>query len=66
MTRGFKTTLAWGGFCDDRLDCIDVDTGFGKGNFADMPAIFRTRKEARERYQDVRRVEIRQTRKAME
>ncbi len=47
MTKTRKK-LFWGGFYEDVLDC-------GK-----LPAIFATKKEAKELYQDVRRIEIRE------
>lgn len=49
-----KKIRAWAGFCDDRLD-------YG-WNLFDEPSkimsIFKTKKEAKERFQDVRRVTI--------
>lgn len=52
----------WGGFVDDKLDKRIIDTGFG-GFGADgarrMPALFINRCDARQQYQDVRKVEIR-------
>ena len=57
-----KTMFAWAGFNSDRIDVFDVDDGwggFGQGR-TDMPCIYRTRKEARKRFQDVRKVEIRE------
>lgn len=60
-----KTIRAWGGFCDGKLFWMAVDTGFGgyrderpDGCMRLMPALFRTRTEAREQFQDVRRVII--------
>jgi hypothetical protein len=55
----------WGGFCDGKLDILDVDTGwggFGKGPKSHMPAIFTSRKAAREKYEDVRAIEAREIR----
>lgn len=60
-----KPNRMWGGYSEGKLDLIDVDTGwggFGTGSFARMPAIFSSRKAARERYQDVRPVELPKTR----
>jgi hypothetical protein len=57
-----KPVRAWGGFVDGRLDWTEMDTGWGGyGNAVEpIPAAFRTRKSARKKYQDVRRVEIRE------
>lgn len=47
-----KWLLAWGGYCDDKLSTwAALDTG-------DQLAVFKTRKEARRRFQDVRRIAI--------
>lgn len=50
----------WGGFANGRLCIDDIDDGFGGlGNgLRKSPAIFPSRRVARERFQDVRRVEI--------
>jgi hypothetical protein len=51
----------WGGFVEGNLDKLAVDTGwggYGNGELTLMPAIFATRKAAREKYQDVRRVDV--------
>jgi len=46
---------AWGGFSEDRLDYgWHRDEDFKDGHFG----VFRTKKEAEERYQDVRKLEI--------
>lgn len=62
MTRKIKTVLAWGGFCDDELEFMYVDTGFG-GSKVKVPAIFKTKAKARREFKDVRRVEIREVEK---
>lgn len=58
-----KPVLMWGGFVKDRLDHQSTHTGFGGwgSTFIDVPAVFCKRKDARAEYQDVRRVEIRET-----
>jgi hypothetical protein len=50
----------WGGFDSNGLHSLEADTGWGGMGEMDteLPAIFRTEKEARERYHDVRRVTI--------
>lgn len=54
----------WGGFVDNRLDQIEVDTGWGGFGSGDgmrtMPAIFTNRKSARLCYEDVRPIEARE------
>ncbi len=61
-----KSVLAWGGFCDGELEFIYVDTGFGgygTKTYVKIPAVFKTKKKAREEFTDVRRVEIREVEK---
>jgi hypothetical protein len=55
-----KPVKAWGGFVDGRLNWHLADTGLGGWGvtYRQMPAMFRTRREARKEYQDVRRVKI--------
>jgi len=52
----------WGGFVDGRLDIRNMDTGFGGFGSAHsicrVPAVFASKKRAREEYDDVREVEI--------
>lgn len=51
----------WAGFVGNHLDIIDVDAGwggFGSGSFSKMPAVFTNQKDAKEKYQDVRQVEV--------
>lgn len=55
-----KRIKAWGGFLNGKLDVREMDDGWGGGNRRKAFAIFRNRKDAREQYQDVRRIEIRQ------
>lgn len=61
--RRFKKQL-WAGFCDDSVDMRSMDTGFGGFGSGDgvrlIPAIFSSRKAAREQYEDIRRIEIRE------
>lgn len=52
-----KGKLFWGGFTNDKLDSVSVDMGwggYGRGDMVSVPAIFKTRKEARKKFQDVR------------
>lgn len=55
-----KTWKAWGGFTYDGIDMMRIDDGQGGWGHGlrDCPAIFKTRREARSRYCDVRRVTI--------
>lgn len=56
-----KDMTAWAGFSDGHLVWFEVDDGwggFGTGRRRYEPQIFRTRKEAREQFQDVRKVRI--------
>jgi hypothetical protein len=57
-----RIVKAWGGFVDGKLDWADMDTGWGGYGVAvePIPSVFRTRASARKKYQDVRRVEIRE------
>lgn len=48
----------YGGFVGGKLDWNELDDGFGGNNWRKVPALFRTRQEARCQYEDVRRVEI--------
>jgi hypothetical protein len=52
--------MLWGGFCDDRLDLIRINDGFGGENIRFIPAVFNSRKEARRQYADVRKIELRE------
>lgn len=50
----------WGGFVAGKLDIRDVDTGwggFGNDGKRKMPALFLSRAQAREQYEDVRRID---------
>jgi len=69
MTKKIKPVLTWGGFVDGKLDFRTMDTGLGgyggaKGK-KEVAAVFRHRISARQEYQDVRRVEIRPTPRAV-
>jgi hypothetical protein len=61
-----KPVLAWGGFCDGKLHTVTVDTIVPNDPLprAFGPALFYTKRTARERYQDVRRIEIREVPRA--
>ncbi len=48
----------YGGFVCGKLDWIELDDGWGGTNWRKVPAVFRSRQEARCQYQDVRHVEI--------
>lgn len=47
----------WGGFIEGKLDIQWIDDGFGGENRRWVPALFLTNKEARQQYEDVRKVE---------
>ena len=51
----------WAGFQNDRIDTCLVDTGWGGKGASEtrMPMLFVTKTEAKKRYEDVRKVEIR-------
>lgn len=51
-----KVVKGWGGFSEGRLDWNFIADGYAVE--ASGPAIYRTRTQARARYQDVRRVLI--------
>ena len=57
MKRKTREVNAWAGFIDGKLDWHVVDANFSWA--ARLPAIYRTKAEATERYEDVRRVTIR-------
>lgn len=52
----------WAGFCGGKIDIREIDTGwggFGSGEgLRKMPAIFTSRKAARQEYQDVRPISV--------
>lgn len=51
----------WGGFSDGTLCFLSMDDRWGgEEHFTKKPALYRTRREAREQFEDVRRVEIRE------
>jgi len=58
----------WAGFRDGRLHLDTMDTGWGGFGSGDgmrkVPALYTSRREAREQYRDVRQIEIRELRKA--
>ena len=50
-----KITIAWAGFCEDKLDYgWDEDKSFQDGHYG----IFKTKKEAKEHYEEVRKIII--------
>lgn len=56
-----KTWKAWGGFADGKLDVWEIDDGwggFGGSGSRRSPAIFTSRKVARQRFMDVRPIII--------
>lgn len=55
-----KKRFLWGGFVGGRLDTVLVDDLWGRQRTVVRPAIFLTRGEAREKYRDVRKLEIRE------
>ncbi len=50
-------SIAWGGFVDSRL-CGEFGKQYGYSSEPVLVAVFTKRKDARERYEDVRKVEI--------
>lgn len=58
-----KAKVYWAGFIGDRIVIDRRDTGwggYGNDGFREAPALFVTRREAREQFEDVRKVEIRE------
>lgn len=53
-----KEYFAWGGFAEGNLVWRQIDDKFAGENLRMSPAIFKTRREAREQFEDVRRVRI--------
>lgn len=60
----YKRTM-WGGFIEGKLSQGRIDDYFGGSNVRVAPAIFYTRREAREQYQDVRKIQIEEVRKCI-
>ena len=60
-----KPINLWAGFTSDQLMFLDVDMGWGGYGLGltRTAALFETRKEARKKFRDVRRVEIREIKK---
>ena len=55
--------IFWGGFVDGKLDVTPVDMGwggFGTGDIVQLPCIFRTKADAKKKYQDVRKLEVKE------
>ena len=50
--------FAWGAFSDGALLWHEIDDGWRGKNRRLAPAIFKTRREAREQFSDVRKVRI--------
>ena len=53
-----RTYRLWGGFCGGKLCFYEIDDLFGGSHKRLSPALFRTRREARKQFQDVRPVEV--------
>ncbi len=61
MAKPKNVVKMWGGFVSGKLDTNLIDNGFGgygSNRRYTAPAIFRTKSDAREQYEDVRPVEI--------
>lgn len=54
---GSAKTFYWGGFLSNKLDIIPMSDGYYEGA-SFMPALFYNKRDAKARYQDVRRVSI--------
>lgn len=57
-----KPQLFWAGFVEGKLDITETSIGFGgwdQGPTHLAPVLFKTRREALQQYEDVRRVEVR-------
>lgn len=50
------TRELWGGFAEGKLDMRRMNDGFGGTNFRHAPALFTSRQDARQQYEDVRRI----------
>lgn len=53
----------WAGFEGGKIAELSVDMGwggYGTGDLIEAPMLFTTRREARKKFQDVRRVEVRE------
>lgn len=48
----------WGGFCDGKLHHTLMNDGFGGSNVRLVPSIFLTKRHASEQYEDVRKIQI--------
>lgn len=62
MTKRYAK-LVWAGFEGGEVMQLPVDMGwggYGTGDFVVAPMLFLTRREARKKFEDVRRVEIRE------
>jgi hypothetical protein len=55
-----ETKRWWGGFLDGKLAMCVVDDGWGGHNERWAPAIFSSRKAARQQYRDVRRIVVKE------
>lgn len=55
--------FAWGGFTDGELAWYRINDEWGGRNIRLSPAIFATRSEARQQFNDVRKVHIAELRK---
>lgn len=50
--------ILYGGFVDGKLDWREIDDRWGGSHHRMAPAMFRSRKEAKVQYEDVRPIEI--------
>jgi hypothetical protein len=50
--------IYWCGFMDGKPSLVNIDDKWGGANLRVTPAIFLTRKQAREQYCDVRKIEL--------
>lgn len=58
----FRKTM-WGGFSYGKLDEPLVDDFWTGHNERTIPSLYNTRKQARARYEDVRRIELKEVRR---
>lgn len=49
--------ILYGGFIDGKLDWREIDDRWGGSHHRMAPALFRSRREARAQYEDVRPIE---------
>lgn len=61
--RSKRKRIMWGGFINGQLSQGRIDDYFGGSHVRVAPAIFYTRREARNQYQDVRKIQIQEVSK---